>query len=115
MTGFSRRVREQIVNRAVQACERCGLAAPAYQWHHRRPRGMGGSSAEDTNGPHNGLLLCVPCHAEVEANRTDGLRYGWLVRQGARPETVPVLRRGEWVVLDNNGGYTPCTYQVVTT
>lgn len=111
MTGFPKRVRDVITRRANGTCERCGMAAPAYQHHHRRPRGMGGSSAEDTNTPCNALHFCIPCHTDVEANRSDGLRYGWLVRQGANPETVPVLRKGEWVQLDNNGGYTACTYQ----
>jgi len=114
MTGFPLRVREQITRRANGACERCGMAAPAYQHHHRRPRGMGGSSAEDTNVASNALNFCVSCHTEVEANRTDGLRYGWLVRQGCKPEQVPVLRKGEWVFLRNDGGVEPCVQQAET-
>lgn len=113
MTGFPKSVREQITRRANGGCERCGLTAQAYQHHHRRPRGMGGSKAHDTNSATNGLFFCVPCHLEVEANRSDGLRYGWLVRQGADPETVPVFRKGTWVQLDSDGGYSECTYQPI--
>lgn len=103
MTGFPKAVRELITRRANGACERCGLSAPAYQIHHRRPRGMGGSTADDTNRPSNALFVCVSCHQEIEANRDDALKYGWLVRQGQDPVGVKVLRRGEWVTLANDG------------
>lgn len=104
MTGFSRRVRDQIMARANGACERCGITAQAYQLHHRRPRGMGGSSADDTNQASNGLCVCVTCHSEIEANREESLRFGWLVRQGQAPDAVKVLRKGTWVVLNDEGG-----------
>lgn len=104
MTGFTKRVRDIITARADGACERCGLAAPAYQHHHRRPRGMGGSTADETNCASNALCVCVACHREIEANREDALKYGWLVRQGHNPEDVKVLRRGTWVTLTTNGG-----------
>lgn len=103
MTGFPRRVRDLVTERANGACERCGMAAPAYQLHHRRPRGMGGSSREDTNTPANALLVCVGCHSDIEANRDDAYKYGWLVHQSHDPVAVKVLRRGEWVRLANNG------------
>lgn len=104
MTGFSKSVRDTITDRAYGSCERCGLAAPAYQIHHRRPRGMGGSSREDTNTAANALFTCVACHSEIEANRAAALMYGWLVRQGHDPADVPVMVRGVWVMLDDQGG-----------
>ena len=103
MTGFPKAVREQIVERAGGACERCGMTAQASQHHHRRARGMGGSKAADTNTAANGLLLCIPCHADVESNREEALRFGWLVRQGQNPMEVSVLRKGAWVRLADNG------------
>ena len=103
MTGFPRSVRDIVDRRANGACERCGLASVAYQHHHRRPRGMGGSTAPDTNLVSNALFVCVPCHNEIEANREDALKYGWLVRQGHDPAGVPVFRRGEWALLADNG------------
>lgn len=103
MTGFPRRVRDQIVARANGACERCGVPVNVFQIHHRRPRGMGGSTAEDTNRASNGLCVCVSCHGDIEANREDALKYGWLVRQGQDPVAVRVLRRGQWVTLANDG------------
>jgi 5-methylcytosine-specific restriction enzyme A len=107
MTGFPRKVRDIIAARAGGACERCGLAAPAYQHHHRRPRGMGGSSADDTNRASNALCVCVPCHTDIESNREDALKYGWIVRQGCEPVNTSVLLSGRWVLLDDFGYVTP--------
>lgn len=106
MTGFSKQVREAITRRAQGVCERCGCAAPAYQHHHRRPRGMGGSTADDTNQPANGFFVCVACHCAIESDRELSLANGWLVRQGQIPANVPVMRQGRWVLLDNNGYVT---------
>lgn len=103
MTGFSKRTKELVFLRAGGACERCGMAAPAYQHHHRRPRGMGGSTADDTNRASNALCVCVSCHTDIESNREDALKYGWIVRQGANPAAVKVLRRGTWVQLSDDG------------
>ena len=64
---------------------------------------MGGSTAPDTNTAANCLLLCPPCHRDVESDRVDALRWGWLVRQGCDPAQVPVLRRGAWVWLHGDG------------
>jgi 5-methylcytosine-specific restriction protein A len=114
LTGFPQRVLDQLQLRSNGRCERCGVPCAVFQAHHRRPRGMGGSTAADTNVASNALLVCVTCHADIEANRSDGLRYGWLVRQGCDPGTVPVLRRGEWVLLGDKGEYTATPYQAVT-
>jgi hypothetical protein len=107
MTGFPQKVRDIITLRAGGCCERCGFAAPAYQHHHRRPRGMGGSSADDTNRASNALCVCIKCHAEIEANREQAFDYGWLVRQGHDPVDTPVLLSGSWVLLDDFGYTTP--------
>ena len=103
MTGFPVKVREQVMNRAMQRCERCALTSNAYQWHHRRPRGAGGSKAADTNTAANCLLLCVPCHAWIESNREEALHDGWLVRQGHKPAEMPVWIGWRWVLLRDDG------------
>lgn len=104
MTGFSKDVRTQVVARASGYCERCGQVSFRYEIHHRRPRGMGGSKAADTNTAANALLVCVGCHREIEADRAAALKFGWLVRQGQEPAGVAVFRRGTWVLLQENGG-----------
>jgi len=103
VTGFPKPVRDLVHARSGGFCERCG-EQPAVQIHHRRPRGMGGSSREDTNNAANALHLCVGCHQWIESNRAEAVEMGWLVRQESKPLHMPVLLRGEWVWLDDAGG-----------
>lgn len=107
MTGFPKPVRDIITARANNMCERCGLPALVLQQHHRRPRGAGGSKAADTNVASNALAVHPGCHKVIEEHRADSLKFGWLVRQGQHPADIPVLRCGEWVLLDDYGYTTP--------
>ena len=102
MTGFPPKVREQITRRASGMCEICFFYA-AEHIHHRRPRGVGGSKAPDTNTAANGLALCTECHSWVESNRTKALELGWLVRQGHNPAEMPVWIGWRWVLLCDDG------------
>jgi 5-methylcytosine-specific restriction protein A len=107
MTGFPKKVRDLVIARANGTCERCGFAAPAYQIHHRRPRGAGGSKAVDTNCASNALCVCISCHSAIEANRVESSQFGWLVRQGQSPGAARVFCRGAWVLLDDHGYVIP--------
>lgn len=115
MTGFSPKVRKVIGRRARDytdvwaTCEIMAICqgAQATAAHHRRPRGAGGSRRVDTNEAANGLATCDPCHFWVESNREKAFRFGWLLRQTQTPCDVPVLRRGAWTLLDNEGSFTP--------
>ena len=96
--------------RANLRCEACirYLGEDDVPPHHRRPRQMGGSKRADTNSPANLLLLCLPCHAWVESNRTEAYDLGLLIHQSANPTEVPVLLfRPGWVYLDDLGNYLP--------
>lgn len=104
MTGFSRATKELVLDRAAGFCEACGIGRPE-QLHHRRARGMGGSTADDTNIPANALAVDARCHALIESQRALAIDRGWLVRQGQDPAEVPVLRHGaDWVLLREDGG-----------
>jgi 5-methylcytosine-specific restriction protein A len=72
-------------------CRRCG--AIGHQIHHRRPRGMGGTSDPLINNPSNLVLLCQPCHAEVESAREQAYDSGWLLRHASLelPSEVPLV------------------------
>ncbi len=107
MTGFSNATKRLVFLRAGGRCERCGWIEEASQYHHRRPRGMGGSRAADTNGAANCVLLCHYCHTDVESCRDVSLVAGFLVRQGSSPAETPVWRLKEWVLLDDFGYVTP--------
>ncbi|AXH69837.1 HNH endonuclease [Mycobacterium phage Krakatau] len=107
-TGFPPEVKELIWERAHGRCERCGEYASDATAHHRRPRGLGSSRREDTNLPSNAGWLCGACHRHVESYRAQAFAEGWLVRQSQSPITVPVLYRGNWVLLDDDGN----TYRI---
>lgn len=106
MTGFSKRVREVITERAGGCCERCGRQTWDMQVHHRRARGMGSTKRAETNQPANGVLVCGDCHRWIESNRTAALSDGWLVTQCDTPASVPVFRRGVSVWLNDDGSLT---------
>lgn len=107
MTGFSKRTKELVDLRSGGRCERCGAMRLAMQYHHRRPRGMGGSKAFDTNGSANCVLLCNYCHTDIESYRAAAIDFGFLVPQRKKPADVPVRRHKQWVLLDDFGYTTP--------
>ena len=103
-------VRRVVYERAGFRCESCavGLTPDKRHLHHRRPRGMGGSTDEATNRASNLIAICPDCHWLVEHNRLVALEHGLLVRQGADPARVPMLRaEGGLVLLDDAGGTQP--------
>lgn len=106
MTGFSKQVRALVFDRASGVCEQCGKSG-GLQFHHRRPRGAGGSKAPDTNGAANCVYVCLKCHNFIESYRHEFLNSGWLVRQGKSPAETPLWRQGAWVLLDDYGYITP--------
>ncbi|MDF9718100.1 HNH endonuclease signature motif containing protein [Nocardioides sp. ChNu-99] len=103
-TGPSLNVRRRVLGRADGCCEVCGRqlygddgwGSFPHSFHHRRPRGMGGTSRGDANSPANLLLVCgsatTPdgCHALIEVQRAVATAQGWLLRQGQDPLEVPV-------------------------
>ena len=107
MTGFSNATKRLVFLRAGGRCERCGWIEEATQYHHRRPRAMGGSRAADTNGAANCLLLCHYCHNHVESYRDESISRGFLVSQGKKPAETPMLFGKKWVFLDDFGYVTP--------
>ena len=107
MTGFSKHTRELVYLRSGGRCERCGVIRIRVEYHHRRPRGMGGSRATDTNGAANCVLLCVYCHRDIEAYREAAIDFGFLVPQGKKPAETPLRRHKQWVLLDDFGYVMP--------
>lgn len=103
-TGPTSARRSTVTARAGWRCEICGTVlgwpdgsggtwcAP-HSFHHRRPRGMGGTTRPDANSPANLLLLCgtgtTGCHGRVEANRAAAHQLGWLLHQTEDPTQVP--------------------------
>lgn len=110
-TGPAQDVVDAVYERAGHSCELCAAAVgPArgldHHLHHRRPRAAGGTKRLDTNLPSNLLLLCPPCHGEIESHRADALAAGWLVLQAGDPaETAVLIHRDRWFYLTDDGDY----------
>ena len=108
-SAFSKLVRSIIDERARGCCELCGMPVESPQYHHRRPRGIGGTKRVETGQAQNALLLHQKCHTRVESNRLEAYESGWLVAQSADPGDVPVRLWDGWFVLDSLGARNPVT------
>lgn len=114
-TGPSGDVVEVVLERANFSCEICNGQIGdrrGFDWsyHHRRPRGLGGTRWPGINLPGNGLILCgsgtTGCHGDVESNRALSVRAGYLVLSRTDPTQVAViLHKERFVYLDNVGRY----------
>jgi 5-methylcytosine-specific restriction protein A len=102
-TGPSADVVELVIARSGNVCEICGNAM-AEQIHHRRPRGMGGTRRESTNGAAALLHICAADHARLESHRNWAMVNGWLLQQHQDPTKVPVVLRHGTVLLTDAGG-----------
>jgi 5-methylcytosine-specific restriction enzyme A len=105
---FSERTRRLIRLRAQGRCEVCGQVIQREgQIHHRRPRGMGGTSNRAIESPANGLYLHHSCHHRIEMNREKARLLGHLLRPGARAEDTKVYLWNGWFILDGEGAAHP--------
>jgi hypothetical protein len=117
-TGFPPTVVAAAMARSGGCCELCGVSLGGergidFSVHHRRPRGIGGSSDPVTSSVSNVLVICgsgtTGCHGRVEQYRQIAMQAGWLVRQGQDPATTPVQIfvgcRMARVLLTSDGTY----------
>ncbi|MGV9540880.1 hypothetical protein ACWDSF_06105 [Nocardia beijingensis] len=107
--GFSATVKATIGARSGGLCELFVGCGAAVQYHHRAPRGAGGTSLPWVNQAANGLHVCRRHHDFIEAQRALAYAKGWLVaRNGSLTAAeVPVLYRGRWVLLTDDGRVEP--------
>lgn len=104
-TGPDTQTRMWVWWRAGNTCERCGLDSISMDVHHRQPRGLGGSSDPAINAVSNLVLLCRPCHAEIESARLAAIADGWLVPRPTDPVRVPIHHRRGLTLLTPTGDY----------
>lgn len=109
---------EKVWSRENGQCARCGVSVSGvrglhYSFHHRRPRGMGGSREPWVNLPGNIVLVCGSgvsgCHGEIESRRDQARVDGFLVSANGvhKPVDSPLLHfRFGWVLLDDFGKWT---------
>lgn len=96
----------------VDGVRMCELAIPgtclgrATNYSHRVNASQGGLYAAgwalDSCGSGT-----TGCHGNLHASPAKGYENGWLVKSWDNPLTRPVLYRGRWVLLDNDGRVFP--------
>lgn len=104
-------------DRSGGRCEASGLPLDpdTFDAHHRRNKGMGGTSRADTDDLDNLIALDPGVHnggpASVHGRRTWSEQHGYLVPKDVdRPGLTPVLQWGRrWVELTKDGRAIPWT------
>lgn len=107
--AFSKETKRKIAARDDDRCARCGGWGDwrGFQFHHRLPRRMGGTSNPKVELPSNGVMLCADCHDWIESHRTLATLQGWILRDGHDPSKRPITH-AQWgtVVLNIDGSIT---------
>lgn len=75
----------------------------AENWHHRQLRSQGGEYVVA-----NGLGACMDCHDYLHGHTAESYDNGWIVHWWDDPAVEPVLRRGRWVWLNEDGTVIEC-------
>jgi 5-methylcytosine-specific restriction protein A len=89
--------KKSVVNRDGGKCLKCRKVATDV--HHRRPRGMGGTSDDHISyGMANLVSLCRTCHDWVHANPWPSYTLGWLVKTGEDPDDVPIYTDADVII-----------------
>lgn len=113
-----KRVRDQLWQRSHGLCEVSGVALDfdTFDAHHRRNKGMGGTTRTDKDWLSNLLALDPAVHnggpQSVHGRRTWSGRRGYLIPKNVEwASTVPVLIHDRyWFLLGDDitgGGYYP--------
>ena len=90
------KVRKVVAARDVY-CVRCSREATDV--HHRKVKGIGGTSDEEVAfGLANLILLCRACHAYVHQNPAEAYETGYLVHSWDDPEMTGVITK-TWRIL----------------
>lgn len=106
---FTTAVRRIVAERSGGCCED-GCGRPATDVHHRRLKGRRGYLA-GTELASNALHLARACHSRVHSSQgfAGALADGVVLRSFQDPAAEPVFRRGEWVLLAEDGSYERCS------
>ena len=88
-TGPDRATVDLVRARDGDRCLRC--RREYQQIHHRKPRGMCGTTDPAINGPENLICVCQDCHSWIETHRAQARAEGWLVSQWGDPAAVPLV------------------------
>lgn len=104
---FPDRVKDLVRLRSGWLCERCN-AAPASDYHHRRPKGMGGTSVGWVQRAANCAHLCGRCHVWVHAHPAEAMGLGWLLSKSSAADSADMVpmqdTTGRRFFFDDRGG-----------
>jgi hypothetical protein len=105
---FPQVVKDRMFARAHGVCELDGCG-PVEVYHHRAPRGAGGTSLPWIGKAANGLGVSHSCHDLIENARHRSYVNGWLIRRNGlkKAEQVHVRYRGAYVLLGDDGSISP--------
>ncbi len=107
MSGeFTPAVHQAITQRSGGMCEVCGLER-AWDKHHRHPRKSGGTKRDWIGLPSNALDVCRSDHNLIDSRRHLARLFGWLIPEGKDPAECPVMYRGGWAWLTEDGRVEP--------
>jgi hypothetical protein len=116
------RLRRTLWQRCNGRCEVTGIPLDfdTFDAHHRRLKGMGGTSRPDTDLLSNLLALDPIVHnggpTSVHGSPIRSLGNGWLLHQAATPRLEPVLLyNGLRVWLTDDGAYEPTSTAPLST
>lgn len=110
-----KKIRAQLFERSGGVCEVSGLPLDpeTFDVHHRRNKGMGGTSRPDVDDVDNLLAVDPVIHnggpQSVHGRRAWSERLGYLLpKDTEHPGMVPVLIRARfWLFLGKDGQYHP--------
>lgn len=105
-TGPDAATEALVAERSGGMCEICGQEH-ATEYHHRVPRGMGGTKDPRVNQASSLLHVSRRCHRYAETHRAEALIAGWLVSRYSNPADVAVLinNGSRYVYLGADGLY----------
>ena len=100
---FTNKVKEQVRLRTNMMCDRCLTRVNNPHYHHRKPRGMGGTKNITSGYASNTMLLHPSCHEWIEMHREASRDRGWLLYQHQNPAEVPIVHGTNWLFLHEDG------------
>lgn len=92
--------RNAVITRDFNRCVRC--SAPGSEIQHRMRRREGG------HGLANLVRVCHTCHVWIHQHPTEAHEKGFIVKTWEEPSEVPLQSWRGMILLDDNGGITPC-------
>lgn len=107
--GVPPKVRKGLTARSGGLCEiaQPGCTGIATDLSHRLKTGMGGRHGDSAKAHHvlsNALHACSTCHHRaLHARPAEAYAAGWMLKEGQIPPAEPVLYRGRWRLLGDDG------------